>query len=497
MTTNTPLDWEKIILGFKRTTRQFLEDIVENISESFIVTDLQGKLVFFNKGSEKLFLYSPEEVIGRHIAMLGAIQPNVLAEIRNGNTFRGEISLLKKSGERFPSFVICIPLRDEDGRTMGMIGAARDLTKEKEKEEAEREISRLKEFSENLIASLNDGIQIIDGRGYITYINKRFEEIVGYGREEIIGKYYGSFIAKEAFERFAKEMNAGDNGERKEKKVFESTFVTKDNRKIPVLVSSSSLYEGKNSKGTINVVTDITEINILKEELFQSEKMTLLGKLAGEIAHEINNPLGGLIIAIQMLVEDIGKKGRIQKKTLLKELREMENDASRCRRFIGKVLNFAKMIPEEKTMLNIHNMIEDALLLVQRQARLENIQIKKYFSDKDIYITGNTNNLQQVIINIVNNAREAILPDRGEITLKTYVKEGDRKKWAYIEINDTGKGIPRNIMDRIFDSFFTTKPNGTGLGLSVSKRIIEEHGGKLIARNLPGGASLTISLPCG
>lgn len=497
MTTNMALDWEKIILGFKRTTRQFLEDIVENISESFIVTDLKGKIVFFNKGSEKLFLYRPEEVTGRHIAMLGAIQPNVLAEIRNGNTFRGEISLLRKSGERFPSSIICIPLRDEDGRTMGMIGAARDLTKEKEKEEAEREIGRLKEFNENLIASLNDGIQIIDELGYITYINRRFEEIMGYGREEIIGKYYGVFIAKEAFERFAKEMSIGDNEERKEKKVFETTFVTKDNRKIPVLVSSSSLYEGKNSKGTINVITDVTEINILKEELFQSEKMTLLGKLAGEIAHEINNPLGGLIIATQMLIEDIEKKGRIQKKTLLKELKEMGNDASRCRRFIGKVLNFAKMIPEEKTMLNIHNMIEDALLLVQRQARLENIHIKKYFSDKDIYITGNTNNLQQVIINIVNNAREAILPDPGEITLKTYVKDGDRKKWAYIEINDTGKGIPRNIMDRIFDSFFTTKPNGTGLGLSVSKRIIEEHGGKLMVRNLPGGASLTISLPCG
>jgi PAS domain S-box-containing protein len=490
------LDWEKIILGFKRTTRQFLEDIVENISESFIVTDLQGKIVFFNKGSEKLFFYRPEEVISRHVATLGVIQPNVLAEIRNGNTFRGEVLLMRKTGERFPASIICIPLRDEDGRTMGMIGAARDLTKEKEKEEAEREINRLKEFNENLIASLNDGIQIIDKLGYITYINGRFEEIMGYERAEMIGKYYGIFIAKEAFERFAKETSIGDNEEKKGKKVFETTFVTKDNRKIPVLVSSSSLYEGKNNKGTINVITDVTEINVLKEELFQSEKMTLLGKLAGEIAHEINNPLGGLIIATQMLIEDLEKKGRIQKKMLLKELKEMENDASRCRRFIGKVLNFAKMIPDKKTNVNIHNMIEDALLLVQRQARLENIHIRKYFSTEDIYVTGNSNNLQQVIINIVNNAREAILPNPGEITLKTYVKSGDRKKWAHIEVSDTGKGIPRSIMDRMFDSFFTTKPNGTGLGLSVSKRIIEEHGGKIVVKNQPGGAAVVISLPC-
>jgi signal transduction histidine kinase len=100
-----------------------------------------------------------------------------------------------------------------------------------------------------------------------------------------------------------------------------------------------------------------------------------------------------------------------------------------------------------------------------------------------------------VIINLVNNAREAILPAFGEIILKTYEKESDKKRWACIEIDDTGRGIPREIVERIFDSFFTTKPNGTGLGLSVSKRIIEEHGGRLAARNVPGGASFTINLP--
>jgi PAS domain S-box-containing protein len=487
------LDWENIILGFKRTTRQFLEDIVENLIESFIVTDLKGKMAFFNKGSEELFLYTQEEVIGRHIAMLGAIQPNVLANIRNGNTFRGEISLRRKSGERFPAFVICIPARDEDGRTVGMIGVATDLTLDKEKEEAEREIGRLKEFYENVVASLNDGIQILDEFGTITYVNSRFGEIIGYRREEIIGRHYGAFIAKEALERVAVYM--GDVEQGGGKKVFETTLVTKDSRKITVLVSSSCMREAESGRGLINVITDVTEINDLKQALFQSEKMTLLGKMAGEIAHEINNPLGGLIIAIQMLIEDLEKKGRIQKKPLLKELKEMENDASRCRRVIGKVLNFAKRVPAERTMLNIHNMIEDSLLLVQRQARLENIDIRRHFSENEIHVRGNANNLQQVVINIVNNAREAIVPDRGEITIKTYVKDGDRRKWAYIEISDTGKGIPRDIIERIFDSFFTTKPNGTGLGLAVSKRIIEEHGGKLSVRNLPRGASFAISLP--
>ncbi len=145
--------------------------------------------------------------------------------------------------------------------------------------------------------------------------------------------------------------------------------------------------------------------------------------------------------------------------------------------------------------LALASLIDDALLLVQRQARLENITIKKVFSPTDLYIVGNSNNLQQVIINVVNNAREAILPGHGEITLKTYVKDGERKRWACIEIDDSGRGIPKDLIERIFDSFFTTKPKGTGLGLSVSKRIIEEHGGKLVAKNIPGGASFIVSLP--
>jgi two-component system, NtrC family, sensor kinase len=492
MALNT-LNWENIILGSKKTTRDFLDNILENTVESIIVTHVEGTILFFNKGSEQIFQYTPEEVIGKHVNVLGALTPNVLKVIREGKIFRGEASLRRKTGEKFKAFVVCIPLFDENEKPMAMVGAARDLTEEEEKAKAEREIARLKEFNENIIASLNDGIEIVNEKGEITFTNRRFQEMTGYERDEVLNQHYTSFIAREAQAKFTKEAQA--NNEKRGKKAFETTLMTKDGRKISVLFSTSSLYEGEECRGTINAITDITEINILKEELFQSEKMTLLGKLAGEIAHEINNPLGGLIMATQMLIEDTQTKRRIDRKNLLMELKGIENDATRCRRFIGKLLNFSKIIPEEKVMLNIHNVIEDALLLVQRQARLENITIRKGFCETDLYTIGNSNNLQQVIINLVNNAREAILPAFGEIILKTYEKESDKKRWACIEIDDTGRGIPREIVERIFDSFFTTKPNGTGLGLSVSKRIIEEHGGRLAARNVPGGASFTINLP--
>lgn len=382
--------------------------------------------------------------------------------------------------------MICIPLKDEQGRPIAMVGSARDLTEEKE-------INRLKELNEKVVTSLNDGIQIVDRDGLITFVNRRFEEMIGCGHDEIVGRHYQSFVAKEVLDKFVKEIEpqASAGG----KTVVETTFVTKDNKKIPVLVSSSSLHNGKSYEGMVNAVTDIAEMKLLKEELFQSEKMGLLGKLAGEIAHEINNPLSGLILAAQMLIEDT-EQYKTNRHHLLKELHGIENDAKRCKKFIEKVLGFSRMIREEKSVFNVSDMIEDALLLVQRQAELDNVWITKDFHHEDLYAWGNSNNLQQVVINVVNNAREACMPGGGTVAIRTRLVREKRKAWAVIDISDTGKPIPETVMGRIFDSFFTTKQNGTGLGLSVSKRIIEEHGGSIAAKNLPSGqVSFIISLP--
>lgn len=480
------LDWENIILGLKRTTRDFLETVVDNLNESIIVTDLDGKIVYFNKGSEKIFGYRPEEILGQHVITLGVKRPNVLKEIRKGKTFRGELVHTRKDGETCPTYVICIPLKDEHERPIAMVGSARDLTEEKE-------INRLKAFNEKVVTSLNDGIQIIDRNGQITFVNHRFQEMLGWESGEIVGRHYQSFVAKESLEKFVRELESWDPA--RGKKVLETTYVTKDQTRLPVLVSTSYLQHDHHYDGMITAITDITEVKLLKEELFQSEKMTLLGKLAGEIAHEINNPLSGLILATQMLNQDC-QAGALDLPDLLRELQGIEEDARRCKQFIGKLLGFSRMIPEEKKIVNVHDLIEDALLLVQRQAALDNVSIVKLFADTELLVWGNSNNLQQVIINLVNNAREAIFPSPGTVEIRTRPLAQNRRKEAAIEILDTGKGIPPVLTAKIFDSFFTTKEKGTGLGLAVSKRIVEEHGGTITVSNRKeGGASFVLTLP--
>ncbi|WP_028322246.1 PAS domain-containing protein [Desulfatiglans anilini] len=483
-----PINWDRLILGMKKTTKEFIENVLENIIESIVITNLEGYLVFFNKYSEQMFGFEASEVLNRHIAVLGAREPDVLGCIRRNETYNGEIMFRTKGGRRFPAHVRCVPLRGEQDEPIAMVGVARDLTKEKEKQRIDQEMVRLKAFNENLIASLNDGIQIIDLSGRITFVNKRLADLLEYEPGDLLGRHYTTVVDAEDHSLF--EHLTASRGEKAGQSSFETSFITKSGKKVPFFVSSSYLREGGDIvSGIVNAVTDISEIQRLKEELFQSEKMSLIGTLASEVAHEINNPLGGLIISVQMLLEDI-RDGRLDLEMALEELEEMENDARRCKKITQKLLDFSRSIPEERKPLSITRVIDDSLMLVQRQAEIENIEIVKQYRENLPFVKGNSNSLQQVVMNVVKNARDALVQG-GRITISAephrFPKEA--RNWIRLSVADNGPGIPSDLMHRVFKPFFTTKQDGkgTGLGLAVSKRIVEEHGGRMMVENAPGG----------
>ena len=486
--TGPEIAWDRLILGLRKTTKEFIENVLENIIESIVITTLDGRLVFFNKFSEKMFGFRADEVLNRHIVVLGAREPDVLACIRDDRPFSGEVVLRAKDGRRFPARVRCVPLRDERDRPIAMVGVARDITREKEKEQADREVARLKAFNENIIASLNDGILIVNLSGRVTFANRRVGDLLGYTTRELLGLHYSALAAPEAHGWF-QDLLGSPPGVRGTA-TFETSFLTRRGEKIPVLVSASPMTDGSRSGGVVTCVTDISEIRVLKEELFQAEKMASIGTLASEVAHEINNPLGGLIMAVQMLAEDLRSGAPVDAAAVLEELAEIERDARRCKGITQRLLDFARSVPEERTLLDMNRVLEDALSLVQRQAELENIRFVKDYEPELPLVRGNANSLQQVVINLVKNARDA-MPGGGCIRLRTRSGPGGPRRWVHLVVADTGPGIAPGVADRIFHSFFTTKGpgKGTGLGLAVSKRIVEEHGGRIGFENRPGGGS--------
>ena len=234
---------------------------------------------------------------------------------------------------------------------------------------------------------------------------------------------------------------------------------------------------------------DVTEERDLQNRLIQSEKMAAVGTLAGGVAHEINNPMGGILAFAQLLMRD-----KSLDEGVLTYVREIEESAQRCRKIVQGLLEFSRSAPtDEQTDVDINSVVEKALFLVEHTVGKHKAEIRRGLSVGLPKIRANANQLQQVVVNLITNACGAI-EGTGGVNVRT--GEGPAEIW--IEVEDDGVGISEADSDKVFVPFFTTKPQGegTGLGLAVSLGIIESHGGTLTFESAPGkGTVFRVSLP--
>lgn len=225
-------------------------------------------------------------------------------------------------------------------------------------------------------------------------------------------------------------------------------------------------------------------------QLIQSEKMASLGKLSAGVAHQLNNPLGGIMLYTKLMLEEYELQDNARE-----DLYRILNDAQRCREIVKELLAFARQTRQHMQPLNINKAIDQALLPIENQSLFQNIAFKKKMSTFLPLVMADTQQLGHVFMNIIINAAQA-MEGQGTITIAT--RESAARDRVIIEIADTGPGIPPEVLEHIFEPFFTTKQEGqgTGLGLSVVYGIVENHGGTISARSIPGrGTTFTIELP--
>jgi signal transduction histidine kinase len=218
--------------------------------------------------------------------------------------------------------------------------------------------------------------------------------------------------------------------------------------------------------------------------------MASLGKLAAGIAHEINNPLGGILIYSSLLMEDLPPDDPKRN-----DLERIVQEAGRCKEIVKSLLEFARQTEPKKEAVDINRAITDGLFFLENQALFHNIRITKRLDPSLPLVNGNAGQLKQVFMNIIINAAEA-MHGNGELTITTLSSSSQTS--ALVEFTDTGEGIPEENLSRVFEPFFTTKDvgKGTGLGLATSYGIVESHGGKIGVRSKVGeGTTFTIELP--
>ena len=230
------------------------------------------------------------------------------------------------------------------------------------------------------------------------------------------------------------------------------------------------------------------EIRRIHSQLFRSEKLASLGKLAAGVAHEINNPLTGILTNSSLLLEDLDKDDPRRE-----DIEVVVNETIRCREIVKRLLDFAKQTKPLKKLTDINALIENIILLVRNQTSFRNIRIGKNLADDIPLIQADTDQIQQVFINIILNAAEAMTKG-GSLTVDSAVSAN--KDFINVRFTDTGPGISAADKEKIFDPFFTTKEHGTGLGLSISYGIIEQHGGTISVESIKAqGCVFTIQLP--
>jgi len=227
------------------------------------------------------------------------------------------------------------------------------------------------------------------------------------------------------------------------------------------------------------------------KQLLRSEKMSAVGQLAAGVAHEINNPLGVILGFSQALAARIPAGG-----PLGMAVQSIEREVLRCKNLVQDLLTFSRTSQLDQELLDINKTIEGALSLVQAEARITKVNIRQDMASHLPPILGNKTQIQQVVINLANNALDA-MSKGGTLNLKTELVEGIPKSWVSLTISDTGPGIPPEVLTHIFEPFFTTKPvgQGTGLGLSLVHEIMQKHSGIIDVRSSPGNTEFRLKFP--
>lgn len=385
-----------------------------------------------------------------------------------------------------------IPVKNRDG-TVSKLTICRDVTQQKIREE---KLKATEADYRRLFENVACGVFLSTKEGKFYDANNALQKMLGYqDKEELLNIDIANdlYLRREDREQISEIIEKGG-----EVVDYEVDFKRKDGSPIPILLTSHARYDSEGHViGFEGLNVDLSQRKQMEAELkktqlqlFQAEKMTSLGKLAAGVAHQLNNPLGGIILYTKLILEEHNPD-----EAIAEDLHRILRDAERCRDTVKGLLAFTHQSRQMMRPQDVNEAISRALFLIENQSLFHNISINRDLDPSIPPLQADIQQLYHLITNIVLNAAEA-MEGKGALTLETHYSAD--KNQIHIEISDTGPGIPAEDLPHVFDPFFTTKEEGkgTGLGLSLAYSIVENHGGTIMVQNnRDGGATFIIDFP--
>jgi PAS domain S-box-containing protein len=484
---------ERVVRERLTRSEEMWRSIAENPFDFVMVVSRDGVIEYINRTAEGM---SREDVVGR-ANIYDFVSPETRAVVRTS------LDQVFETGKpvHYETFVPILGLwfstlagpvkRGE--RTVAASLLCRDISAHKRTEEAAR---RGEEVYRKIVENTRDAILMIDAETRTTFVNAQMERMIGYRAEEILGRPPADFIDPELRPAVSRHIERRREGK---SEVYDMRFRHKDGSDVWTVVSASPLHDENGAyAGAVAVMTDVTERRRLQEGLQNAQKMEAVGQLAGGVAHEFNNLLTGIIGATELLGYRLAGSPEV-----LHELQGIRSASDRAASLVRRLLAFARKQSANPRVVDLREIVEGAQRILA-SAVGEDVEIEIALDPKDCAARVDPAQIEQVLLNIVMNARDA-MPDGGTVVVSVepaLLKEGlaDLPPGEYVRlaIRDSGTGMSQEVLDRIFEPFFTTKAreHGSGLGLSIVYGVIKQSGGHVTVESAVGsGANFTIYLP--
>jgi len=364
--------------------------------------------------------------------------------------------------------------------------------KDEEIQRLSRELEDVRNFMESIFQSIGSGIMVTRVNDMISYVNRAGERILGFSRNELIGKPLSSLSLREKQNVVQSLLNNPEDLDTRK----EGWMRKKNGAEFPVGFSINNHLDNRGeSIGKIVIFRDLTSIYKIQEEILRMDRLVSLGKLSSGIAHELRNPLAGIKTTAQALGEEMTEEDPRRE-----YLQRITKEIDRLNDLLKTFFSFAKPQKLNLTPCHVRDIINEIIPFLIKEIADKGIRFEEKYDPQLPRIKADKTQMHQVFLNLFLNAIQA-MPEGGnlKIGVSSFVSaggDGPRQNFIKAIVSDTGKGIPPQMIDRIFDPFFTTKPKGIGLGLSIAYQIINKHGGTIkVESQWEKGTSFVITLP--
>ncbi len=364
--------------------------------------------------------------------------------------------------------------------------------KNEELEQNLREKEEVKNYLDFILQSLTNGVIVVDREGCVTTFNKTAGHISGLDPAHCLGKPLTGLFPNDLLPLLIERLSESEEMTMTQ----EQEMSMQDGHRLQVRVTASPAHDNNGELiGTLLVLQDVTKLKLLEEEANRNDRLRAMGEMAAGIAHEIRNPMGGIELFASLLKKDLEadpEKGKLADH-IVSGIRNLD-------RIISSLLLFAKSPEPSRSKCNLNSLLEKILAEPELKTMPDNITLHKQFQKESTCGTGDGELLQQVFVNFIRNAVQA-MPDGGELLLKIEESESPdpgsfHRRFAAVTIKDTGVGIPAAERHKIFNPFFTTKDKGTGLGLAIAHNIIKAHQGTIDVESEEGrGTAFIVKIP--